>query len=121
MLLAVILIILFFADSITTDVALRVGLVEGNPNSRIILETYGMLGLYLTSLFLSALACIAVASNSFLSRIIDWIARKETSPAKTVRLMKFIVFLVFFVALLLFAIQRFLVVANNISLIINHI
>ena len=118
--ISIISISLLFADSISTDIALERGLAEGNPNSRIILETYGVLGLYLVSLFFSVLVVLLVIAYIGFSRSIGWMGKKCSCATRTIKVYRWLIFLIFFILLLILTLQRALTVANNILLILQY-
>ena len=103
--IAIILIGLFFADSISTDIALGRGLAEGNPNSRLILETYGVVGLYGISLIFSVLVVLLIIAYFGFSRSIGWMGKKCSCATRTIKVYRWLIFLIFFILLLILTAQ----------------
>ncbi len=121
LILAILLCCLFYADIITTQFGLSRGLFEANPDSIIILGRYGIDGLYFVATLLSTIPFLIALCNSILSRKIDVLVSQKKISLNKAKLLRNLLFLIFFIILLLLGIQRLFVVASNLSQIANHI
>ena len=118
---AIVLILLIFSDVVSTDFGLEIpGLEEGNPLSRGILENWGVIGLYISFIFLSFLALTYPGMYLMLSRLADHFAEKTNSSKKSSSYTKWLLFMILFTALTVLIFQRLAVVIDNIILIISH-
>ncbi len=118
---AIVLILLIFSDVVSTDFGLQIpGLEEANPWSRRVLENWGVVGLYISFIFLSFLALTYPGMYLMLSRLADCFAEKTNSSKKSSGYTKWLLFMILFTALTVLIFQRLLVVTNNILLIISH-
>src|SRR4030067_1561355 len=114
---AIILVILIFADAISTQIALRIPeLEEGNPNSKRILDEYGLLGLFLSSFLLWIPVLIIPVIYFVSSRGLTYLANKDKKP-KIYNSLEWFVFGVCFLILAASIIVRANTVATNVYLI----